>query len=273
LDCTTIVSELSGSEFFGHEKGAFTNAIATREGAFALANGGTLFLDEIGELPMPLQSELLRVVQEGLFKKVGSNTWQKTDFRLVCATNRDLQTEMDGHRFRLDLFFRIAGWTCRLPSLDERREDIPLLVRHFLKLQLKIEDLPPIDDVLMELLIQRPYAGNIRELQQLVSRIATAYIGKGAITMGCLPLREIPPPLQVVEAEMGEQLERLDFETLVKIAIDKGWTLKDIKEAAANAAIEMTIQREKGNLQNAARSLAVTDRTLQMWRQAQGKTG
>src|SRR4029453_7379501 len=90
LDCTTVVPELSGSEFFGHERGAFTHAVSAREGAFALADKGTLFLDEVGELPPALQSELLRVVQEKTFKRVGSNTWRETSFRLVCATNRDL---------------------------------------------------------------------------------------------------------------------------------------------------------------------------------------
>ncbi|RMG28228.1 MAG: sigma-54 factor interaction domain-containing protein, partial [Bacteroidetes bacterium] len=131
VDCTTIVPELSGSEFFGHEKGAFTNAISTREGAFALANRGTLFLDEVGELPMPLQAELLRVIQEGTYKRVGSNQWRETRFRLVCATNRDLQAEIEAGNFRMDLYYRLANWVVHLPSLARRREDIPLLIAHF----------------------------------------------------------------------------------------------------------------------------------------------
>src|SRR6478672_4383254 len=90
LDCTTVVPDLSGSELFGHEKGAFTGAVSARDGAFALANGGTLFLDEVGELPMGLQIQLLRVLQEHTYKRIGSNLWHKTDFRLVCATNREL---------------------------------------------------------------------------------------------------------------------------------------------------------------------------------------
>jgi len=107
-DCTTIAPELSGSEFFGHERGAFT-------GAFALADGGTLFLDEVGELPLTLQAELLRVVQERTYKRVGSNDWRQTNFRLVCATNRELLREEALGQFRRDLYYRIAGWTCRLP--------------------------------------------------------------------------------------------------------------------------------------------------------------
>jgi transcriptional regulator with GAF, ATPase, and Fis domain len=271
LDCTTVVPELAGSEFFGHEKGAYTNALASREGAFALANGGTLYLDEIGELPMTLQSELLRVVQEGVYKKVGSNSWQKTDFRLVCATNRELQSEIKDNHFRLDLFFRIAGWICRLPTLDERREDIPLLVNHFLQKKLGLPEPPVVDDMLMQLLMQRSYSGNIRELQQLINKIVASYVGKGPITVGCLPLREIPVPIQVFE-EKAAVTDVLNFVPLVQAAVDKGWSLKEIKDAAADAAIEIAIGREKGNLQNAAKTLSVTDRTLQLWRVAHEKS-
>ena len=125
---------LSGSEFFGHEKGAFTGAAAARDGAFELADGGTLFLDEVGELPVTLQAELLRVIQEGTFKRVGSNTWRKSSFRLVCATNRDLAAEQaHGARFRSDFFYRIAGCTLHLPSLRDRTEDILPLFRHFFR--------------------------------------------------------------------------------------------------------------------------------------------
>ena len=119
LDCTTVVPSLSGSEFFGHERGAFTGAIAPRAGAFELADGGTLFLDEVGELPLPLQAELLRAVQERTFKRVGSNVWRQANFRLLCATNRNLIQEQEEGRFRADFYYRIAGWTVRLPSLRD----------------------------------------------------------------------------------------------------------------------------------------------------------
>src|SRR5262249_44123862 len=135
VDCTTIVPELSGSEFFGHERGAFTGAVAARDGAFALADGGTLFLDEIGELPSHLQAQLLRVIEEGTYKRVGGNAWQRTNFRLVCATNRDLPRLVEAGKFRGDLYFRIASWVFRIPPLSERIEDILPLARHFLALQ------------------------------------------------------------------------------------------------------------------------------------------
>jgi transcriptional regulator with GAF, ATPase, and Fis domain len=132
LDCTTLSPELCGSELFGHEKGAFTGAVAAREGAFALADGGVLFLDEVGELPLPLQAQLLRAVQERKYKRLGGNSWQPTQFRLVCATNRELEAEVAAGRFRADLYYRIAGWRCRPPPLRERPDDILPLVGHFL---------------------------------------------------------------------------------------------------------------------------------------------
>lgn len=268
VDCTTISPELAGSELFGHEKGAFTSAIASREGAFALAHNGTLFLDEIGELPNGLQSELLRVVQEGVYKKVGSNHWKQTNFRLVCATNRKLDNGED-ILFRQDLFYRIAGWTCRLPTLEQRREDIPALARHFFSKKIRMSSPLDIDPLLLAYLAERDYPGNIRELQQLVNRIAAAYTGQGPITLGCLPRAEWQRPLAshltIVhhrEAESGVG----DIEQYVRQALSEGWTLKDIKNAAAQAAISEAIRMEAGNLQQAARLLGVTDRTLQLWR-------
>ena len=133
LDCSTLVPSLSGSEFFGHERGAFTGAVDARDGAFALAAGGTLFVDEIGELPPELQTQLLRAVQEHTYKRVGGNVWRQTDFRLVCATNRDLQADVAAGRFRQDLYYRIAGVCCHLPPLRDRLDDVPVLTEYFLR--------------------------------------------------------------------------------------------------------------------------------------------
>src|SRR5437762_10837301 len=132
IDCGTIIPELSGSELFGHERGAFTGAVSDRNGAFALAAGGTMFLDEIGDLPLALQPQLLRAIQERTYKRVGSNLWQTIDFRLVCATNRDLTDHVERGKFRLDLYHRISGWVFDLPPLRSRREDILPLANHFL---------------------------------------------------------------------------------------------------------------------------------------------
>ncbi len=178
LDCTTIAPELSGSEFYGHEKGAFTNAFYTRDGAFALADNGSLFLDELGELPLQMQAGLLRVIHEKTYKRVGSNTWRKTNFRLICATNKTLLTEVSKGCFRKDLYYRIASAVFTLPSLNDRREDIPELVRHFLREELKTIVAPEIDNTVMNYLVNRNYQGNIRELKQLVARMAIRYTGE-----------------------------------------------------------------------------------------------
>jgi DNA-binding NtrC family response regulator len=192
LDCSTVVPSLSGSEFFGHEKGAFTGAAAARAGAFELADGGTLFLDEVGELPVPLQAELLRVIQEGTFKRVGSNTWRKSTFRLVCATNRDLAAEQAKGTFRNDFYYRIAGCTLHLPSLRERAEDILPLFRHFFRQVHPDREPPELEDAVHDLLVSRPYPGNVRDLRSLVLRIVHRYLGAGFVTVGDIPDRERP---------------------------------------------------------------------------------
>jgi transcriptional regulator with GAF, ATPase, and Fis domain len=264
LDCTTIVPELSGSEFFGHEKGSFTSAVASRDGAFALADGGTLFLDEVGELPLRLQAELLRVVQEGTYKRVGSNVWQKTRFRLVCATHRDLLGELEEGRFRRDFYYRIAAWTCRLPPLRERREDIPWLVRHFLRERFGGEA-PEMDPAVLDLLLARDYPGNVRDLRQLVGRIAHRHVGNGPITIGDVPEEERP---RGEEHELPQETDD-GFEAAVRQALDRGLSLKEIGNVATDAAVRLAIEEEGGNLRRAAERLGVTDRALQMRRAAQ----
>jgi transcriptional regulator with GAF, ATPase, and Fis domain len=262
LDCTTIVPTLSGSEFFGHERGSFTGAVSTRDGAFALADGGTLFLDEVGELPMPLQAELLRVVQEGTYKRVGSNTWRRAKFRLVCATNRDLLDEAAAGRFRRDLYYRIAGWTFRLPALRERSQDILLFISHFLS-ELRPDGMSPeLDDVVREFLLAREYPGNVRDLRHLVSRLSYRHVGPGPLTLGDIPEEE-RATLRAPEADHADELE-----APVRRALDRGATLKDIGRAAAEAAVRIALAQEGGNVPRAARRLGVTARALQMRRAA-----
>jgi transcriptional regulator with GAF, ATPase, and Fis domain len=194
LDCSTVVPSLSGSEFFGHEKGAFTGAAAPRAGAFELADGGTLFLDEVGELPAPLQAELLRVIQEGTFKRVGSNLWRKSSFRLVCATNRDLTLARADGAFRDDFYYRIAECTLHLPSLRERTGDIIPLFRHFFRQARPDGDLPELEDAVRDLLVGRSYPGNVRDLRSLVLRIVHRHLGNGVVTVGDVPDHEWPAP-------------------------------------------------------------------------------
>ncbi|HET9449693.1 MAG TPA: sigma 54-interacting transcriptional regulator, partial [Aggregicoccus sp.] len=192
LDCGTVMPELSGSEFFGHERGAFTGAVTSRDGAFALADGGTLFLDEVGELPAALQAQLLRVVQEHTFKRVGSNTWLHADFRLVCATNRELEREVARGSFRRDLYHRLAAWVCRLPPLRERPEDILPLARHFLRAARPGRPPLELDEPVREFLLRRSYPGNVRELRQLVLRLCKRHVGDGSLSVGDIPPDELP---------------------------------------------------------------------------------
>ncbi len=265
LDCSTIVHELSGSELFGHERGAFTGAINPRDGAFALADGSTLFLDEIGELPLTLQTQLLRAVQEGTYKRVGSNVWQNTDFRLVCATNRNLSELVEQGKFRLDLYYRIAGWVFVIPPLRERREDILPLARHFLGALCSEEQPLEFDEVTSEYLLNRQYPGNVRDLRQLVQRMVHRHAGPGPISIGDIPEDDRPTDLELKRAWPDER-----FEQSIADAITLGATLKEIAQATNEITIRIAVQSEKGNLQRAAGRLGITDRALQM-RRASGK--
>ena len=262
VDCSTIVPELSGSELFGHERGAFTGAHSARDGAFALADGATLFLDEVGELPLQLQAQLLRAIQEKTYKRVGGNVWLKTDFRLVCATNRDLGDLVQRGRFRLDLYHRIAGWVFRTLPIRERREDILPLARYFLATIIP-DDPPEIDDEVCRFLVNREYAGNIRELRQLVERMAHRHASPGSITVGDIPEDDRPCDGAAAHAWPDERLERS-----IADAIAMGAGLREITTAATAVAIRIAVQSEHGNLQRAAKRLGITDRALQMRRAA-----
>jgi formate hydrogenlyase transcriptional activator len=172
LNCAAIPTGLLESEMFGHERGAFTGAIAQRIGRFELASRGTVFLDEIGEIPLELQPKLLRVLQEREFERLGSSRTLKSDARLIAATNRDLAEMVADHEFRADLFYRLNVFPIQLPPLRERREDIPLLVRHFARqfarrMNRTIDTIP---SETMNVLVAYSWPGNIRELQNLVER-------------------------------------------------------------------------------------------------------
>jgi formate hydrogenlyase transcriptional activator len=172
LNCAAIPTGLLESELFGHEKGAFTGAIAQRIGRFEVADGGTIFLDEIGEIPIELQTKLLRVLQEREFERLGSSRTLRTDARLIAATNRDLEAMVSEQKFRSDLFFRLNVFPVHVPPLRERQGDIPLLVRHFTqqfsrRMKKTIETIP---SAAMDVLSRYHWPGNIRELQNVIER-------------------------------------------------------------------------------------------------------
>jgi transcriptional regulator with GAF, ATPase, and Fis domain len=260
VDCTTIVPALSGSEFFGHERGAFTGAMSAREGAFAAADRGTLFLDEVGELPLTLQAELLRVIQEGSYKRVGADRWRATRFRLVCATNRDLAEELVAGRFRLDLFHRLAANVVRLPPLRERAGDILPLFSHFLAEAAGAElELHP---AVVDLLERRDYPGNVRDLRQLALRIAVRHVGPGPVTPGDVPDEERPA---VVDRPSGQPSTGL-LDRAVATALHEGRGYREIRDAAGDCAVRLAVEQAAGNLRAAADRLRVTDRMLQQRR-------
>lgn len=181
LDAATIPPTLAESVLFGHERGAFTGADARHVGTFERAHGGTLFIDEIGELPLDLQPKLLRVLESRSFSRVGGHEVIPVDFRLIAATHRDLRAEIDAHRFREDLYFRLAEARVVLPPLRARPADIPILVRHFLEdLSTSEQSLTILDDALRSLSL-RKWPGNVRELRNVISR-AAALCQDGQIT-------------------------------------------------------------------------------------------
>jgi transcriptional regulator with GAF, ATPase, and Fis domain len=298
LDCATVVPSLSGSEFFGHEKGAFTGATTARDGAFARADRGTLFLDEVGELPLPLQAELLRVVQEGTYKRVGGNVWQRTVFRLVCATNRDLLAEQRDGRFRNDLYYRIAGLVVELPPLRRRREDVLPLFTHFLAQLDEDGHAPLLDPAVSDLIRSRDYPGNVRDLRQLAHRVHARHAPGGAVTVGDMPEDEWP----TVEPDAASEVDDLTatwatadrpaagpggapaagaavgaaktdpvtaaIEPAVRRALDHGLSLKNLQRLTAEVAVRISVAEADGSLRVAARQLGVTERALQLRRAA-----
>jgi transcriptional regulator with GAF, ATPase, and Fis domain len=172
FNCAAIPEGLLESELFGHEKGAFTSAVARRAGRFEAAHGGTLFLDEIGEIPPSLQPKLLRVLQEQEFERLGSSRTVSVDVRVIAATNRDLTTLVEEKAFRMDLFYRLNVFPLTLPPLRDRLEDIPSLVRHFaseavMRMRRPIRSIPP---ETIQALEQHSWPGNVRELQNVIER-------------------------------------------------------------------------------------------------------
>lgn len=253
-DCTTVTPGLSGSEFFGHERGAFTGAVCSRDGAFAMADGGTLFLDELGELPGPLQAQLLRAIQEKVFKRVGGNNWVHTEFRLVSATNRDLCNEVERGHFRADLFHRIAAFVFHVPPLRERRNDIVPLAESFARAALGAASPVTFDEMVKEYLVCRDYAGNVRELKQLVRRMCALHVGPAPISLGDLP-------------KVDMHLQQPADETLgcaVQELVARGSGLEHIKKRTRQIAIQTALAMSNNRIKLAAQLLKTSDRALQM---------
>jgi transcriptional regulator with GAF, ATPase, and Fis domain len=207
VNCAAIPRDLIASELFGHEKGAFTGATQQRLGRFELANGGTIFLDEVGELPAETQIALLRVLQEHEFERVGGNRRIHADVRVITATNRDLQAAIIAGTFRSDLFYRLHVFPIAMPSLRERREDIPLLVEYFIDRYARKagKKIKRVNKKTLELLLSYPWPGNIRELQNVIERsIILCETEIFSIDENWLP----QPSAQTVESKQEVELPR-----------------------------------------------------------------
>lgn len=214
-----ISQSLFESEMFGHKKGAFTDAVSDRKGRFELADKGTIFLDEIGELDLSCQVKLLRILQEQTFEPLGESRPRKVDVRVVCATNANLEEMVREHTFREDLLYRINLITVHLPALRERREDIPLLVRHFTECCCRNNKLPEtrVSDDALEYLSRLPYPGNIRELKNLVERTVLV-CGKDLLTAADFKSQYHPSQTETatISNTQGLTLEELEKQTIIQ---------------------------------------------------------
>lgn len=249
VNCAAVPRELFESEFFGHVKGAFTGAARDRIGRFALADGGTLFLDEVGEIPIELQSKLLRVLQEGQFERVGDDHTQSVNVRVIAATNRSLMGDGKSTRFRADLYYRLSVFPIQAPPLRERMSDIPELALHFLSAATKRFGLPPVTLKQRHVTELQAYAwpGNIRELQNVVERAVITSQGR-ELTFD-LGHPELPRPVVSSvtaggDAEVPVRTERemraLERENIVRALERTGWKMGGDNGAAALLGIKPT---------------------------------
>lgn len=237
LNCAAIPFDLLESELFGHEKGAFTGALAQRVGRFEMADKGTLFLDEVGDLPFALQPKLMRVLQEQEFERLGSSRTHRVDVRLVAATNRDLTEMVKRGGFRSDLYYRLNVFPISLPPLRDRREDIPALVTHFVdvfgrRMGRPIEDIPA---ETMSALSSYPWPGNIRELQNLMER--AVILSNNGVLPNALPTARAPGVVMSPAATTLKDSERaLILQTLAEV----GWVIGGPTGAATKLGLKRT---------------------------------
>jgi formate hydrogenlyase transcriptional activator len=235
-DCALIPAGLLESELFGHERGAFTGAVARNVGRIELANKGTLFLDEVGDIPLELQSKLLRVLQEREFERLGSSRTIRVDFRLVAATNRNLIEMVANGQFRRDLYYRLSVFPVEIPPLRDRAEDIPILAWHFVKkyaLQMnkRIDKILPED---MEALAHHGWPGNVRELQNVVER--SVVVSPGAT----LALSRPTEPKRIESSRDPRTLAEAEREHILRVLRNTDWVLGGPGGAAVRLGVKRT---------------------------------
>jgi len=253
VNCAAIPAELLESELFGHERGAFTGALAQRIGRFESADGGTLFLDEIGEMPLHLQTKLLRVVQEQEFERVGGSRTIKVDVRIVAATNRDLKAMVEENRFRADLYYRLAVFPLNVPPLRERREDISVLTRYFVQKHARRmgRNIKSIPTHAMEALTNHDWPGNIRELQNVIER--SVVLSSGPELRVALPEMTIgsaPIGLHVRASKVTEAGERA---RILQALNESGGQVGGADGAAVRLGLKRTTLQSRMQKYNIAR--------------------
>jgi len=237
LNCAAIPSTLLESELFGHERGAFTGAVAQRIGRFELADGGTLFLDEVGEIPLELQSKLLRVLQEHEFERIGGTRTLKVDVRVIAATNRDLRGMVGAQRFRDDLYYRLNVFPIAIPPLRERPDDIEALVEHFvdqfaLRMNRQIDVIPR---ETLDALRRHPWRGNVRELENVIQRAVILSTGR-RLTLPPMRVEPVPHyPSQAVDT-----LEGVERAFIAQVLDETNWVIGGPRGAAARLGIKRT---------------------------------
>ena len=292
VNCGAIPEGILESELFGHKKGSFTGAVDDRKGYFELADGGTLFLDELGEMPLTTQVKLLRVLETGELLPLGSETTKKVDVRIIAATNKDLQIEVDSKRFRHDLFFRLKAVSLYIPPLRERRIDINSLIEYFLNNYAEQNNIatPKITHDALDLLNKYYWPGNIRELKNVIET-AAALNTTGELEVDLLSNLLTPPKIEDERRNLPIALhktnEALDREIILGALIEIKKDLNELKNFAYNSnvanqrnddvyvaneivpinileknAIINAIKFAKGNKRKAAKLLGLSERTL-----------
>ncbi|MBX2808796.1 MAG: sigma-54-dependent Fis family transcriptional regulator [Cellvibrionaceae bacterium] len=265
VNCGAIPSELLESELFGHEKGAFTGAISARAGRFELAEGGTLFLDEIGDMPLSMQVKILRVLQEKSYERVGSNKSQSTNVRIIAATHRNLEEMIEKGSFREDLYYRLNVFPIEMPSLNDRREDIPLLLTEIVaRLENEQRGSVRFNSAAIMSLCQHQWAGNVRELANLVERMAIMH------PYGVIGVNNLPPKYRHLDTadeafdlpELVDEAPSVVNLNATPLLPDAGIDLKDYLTGLEQGLIQQALDDSGGVVARAAERLSIRRTTL-----------
>ena len=271
VNCGAIPAELLESELFGHEKGAFTGAITSRAGRFELANGGTLFLDEIGDMPLPMQVKLLRVLQERTFERVGSNKTQSIDVRIIAATHKNLESMIEEGTFREDLYYRLNVFPIEMAPLRERVEDIPLLMNELIsRMEHEKRGSIRFNSASIMSLCRHGWPGNVRELANLVERMAIMH------PYGVIGVAELPKKFRYIDDEDEQLVDSLRSDLEERVAINghapsfsnqamlppEGLDLKDYLGSLEQGLIQQALDDANGIVARAAERLRIRRTTL-----------